>query len=108
VVISGKKIIIPVCITTVITAAFAFDAVRPPQRQLLVKASVKVIEGYRNLVKPRIRGYIHCKFEPPCSEYACRALSKYGFWKGALLSIKRLARCSPLTPTYPSAIKDYP
>jgi uncharacterized protein len=36
-----------------------------------------------------------CRFTPTCSEYAAEAISKYGFWKGSALSMRRLLRCHP-------------
>ncbi|MBO0723089.1 MAG: membrane protein insertion efficiency factor YidD [Blastocatellia bacterium] len=39
-----------------------------------------------------------CRFTPSCSEYALEAISKYGFWKGSYLGLKRLLRCHPFCP----------
>jgi uncharacterized protein len=39
-----------------------------------------------------------CRFQPSCSEYACQALEKYGFWRGGWLALKRIARCTPFSP----------
>jgi uncharacterized protein len=39
-----------------------------------------------------------CRFTPTCSEYAIEAISKYGFWKGSVLGMKRLVRCHPFSP----------
>ena len=36
-----------------------------------------------------------CRFQPTCSEYAYQAISRYGFFKGSWLAIKRLSRCHP-------------
>ena len=36
-----------------------------------------------------------CRFVPTCSEYAQEALQKYGFFKGSLLTFKRILRCHP-------------
>lgn len=36
-----------------------------------------------------------CRFEPSCSAYGIEALKRHGFWKGSLLTIKRIARCHP-------------
>ncbi len=37
-----------------------------------------------------------CRFEPSCSNYAIEALEEYGFFKGSILSFKRILRCNPL------------
>lgn len=39
-----------------------------------------------------------CRFTPSCSHYGYEAISKYGFFKGGWLAIKRIARCHPLNP----------
>jgi hypothetical protein len=38
-----------------------------------------------------------CRFYPSCSEYAKQAIEKYGFWRGALIAVKRLLRCQPFS-----------
>lgn len=37
-----------------------------------------------------------CRYYPTCSHYAIEALQKYGAIKGSALTIKRIARCTPL------------
>lgn len=37
----------------------------------------------------------HCRYLPTCSEYASEAIEKNGAWKGAWLTLARLARCRP-------------
>ena len=39
-----------------------------------------------------------CRFTPTCSEYACQALRKYGFFKGIWLGARRISRCHPWNP----------
>jgi len=36
-----------------------------------------------------------CRYYPTCSEYSIQAFKKYGFFKGAYLSLKRVLRCNP-------------
>jgi len=36
-----------------------------------------------------------CRYYPSCSQYAKEALGKYGFFKGAGLSLWRVLRCNP-------------
>ena len=38
-----------------------------------------------------------CRFQPTCSHYAYEAIGRYGFIKGSWLTLKRLARCNPLS-----------
>ena len=37
----------------------------------------------------------YCRFYPTCSEYAKRAVLKYGFFVGIPKSIWRICRCNP-------------
>ncbi|HEY93007.1 MAG TPA: membrane protein insertion efficiency factor YidD [Dehalococcoidia bacterium] len=39
-----------------------------------------------------------CRFTPTCSQYTYEAVSKYGFWKGTWLGMRRLSRCHPFHP----------
>ncbi len=39
---------------------------------------------------------VNCRFVPTCSEYSIQAFNEFGFLKGFLLTIKRLAKCHPL------------
>lgn len=36
-----------------------------------------------------------CRYSPRCSDYAIEAIGKYGFFKGGLMAMKRIARCNP-------------
>ena len=36
-----------------------------------------------------------CRYLPTCSDYARQAIKMHGAWKGAKLSVKRIARCHP-------------
>ena len=36
-----------------------------------------------------------CRFEPTCSHYGYEAISKYGFFRGGWMTIKRIGRCHP-------------
>ncbi|MCE2390297.1 MAG: membrane protein insertion efficiency factor YidD [Proteobacteria bacterium] len=38
-----------------------------------------------------------CRFYPSCSEYARISLAQYGPWRGSWLTLRRLARCHPLS-----------
>lgn len=36
-----------------------------------------------------------CRFYPTCSSYSIEAINKFGAFKGAYLSIRRILRCHP-------------
>ncbi len=53
------------------------------------------IRFYRRLVSPLLPP--SCRFTPSCSVYALEAISEHGALKGLGLTLRRLARCHPLT-----------
>ena len=55
---------------------------------------IKFIKGYRFLISP-LFGH-SCRYLPTCSEYSIEALTTYGFFKGLLMSIKRILSCHPI------------
>ena len=54
---------------------------------------IKLITLYKYLVSPLI-GH-SCRYLPTCSEYSIEALKTFGFFKGLLLSFKRILSCHP-------------
>ncbi|MBD3380202.1 MAG: membrane protein insertion efficiency factor YidD [Candidatus Omnitrophica bacterium] len=38
-----------------------------------------------------------CKFSPTCSEYSAEAITRYGVFKGAVMSLWRILRCNPFS-----------
>ena len=55
---------------------------------------IKFIKGYKYLISPLLGHY--CRYLPTCSEYSIDALKEYGFFKGLLISIKRILSCHPI------------
>jgi putative membrane protein insertion efficiency factor len=39
-----------------------------------------------------------CRFTPSCSHYGYEAIQKHGFWRGGLMTLKRIGRCHPFHP----------
>jgi putative membrane protein insertion efficiency factor len=54
---------------------------------------IALIKVYQWVISPIIGP--KCRFTPTCSHYALEAFSKYGLFKGMLLSIRRISRCHP-------------
>ena len=54
---------------------------------------IALIKIYQWLISPILGA--KCRFTPTCSHYAVEALQKYGIFKGAWLTVKRIARCHP-------------
>ena len=68
-----------------------FDRVRRATRRV-----VKLpILAYRYTLSPAI-GHV-CRYQPTCSVYALEAIETHGAGRGLLLTLKRLARCHPIT-----------
>ena len=55
---------------------------------------IKFIKAYKYLISPLL-GH-SCRYLPTCSEYSMDALKEYGFFKGILMSIKRILSCHPI------------
>jgi uncharacterized protein len=54
---------------------------------------IGLIWVYKLMISPLLPGT--CRFAPTCSQYGIEALKKHGFFKGMLLTIKRISRCHP-------------
>ncbi|MBE6037730.1 MAG: membrane protein insertion efficiency factor YidD [Anaerofustis stercorihominis] len=54
-----------------------------------------LISLYQKYISPNMRP--HCRYYPTCSEYARQAFTKYNFFKGLYLSIKRILKCNPFS-----------
>ena len=61
---------------------------------ILTTILIKIIRGYRFLISPLL-GH-SCRYLPTCSEYSIDALKTFGFFKGLLMSIKRIFSCHPI------------
>ena len=55
---------------------------------------IKLIKGYKYLISP-LFGH-SCRYLPTCSQYSIDALKEFGFFKGLLMSIKRILSCHPV------------
>ncbi len=55
---------------------------------------IQFIKGYRFIISPLLGQ--SCRYLPTCSEYSIEALRTFGFFKGILMSIKRILSCHPI------------
>ena len=55
---------------------------------------IKLIKGYQFLISPLLGQ--SCRYLPTCSEYSIDALKTFGFFKGLLISAKRILSCHPI------------
>ena len=55
---------------------------------------IKLIKIYKFLISPLFGQ--SCRYLPTCSEYSIEALKTFGFFKGLLISLKRILSCHPI------------
>ena len=57
------------------------------------KVFIFLISIYQKFISPLMGP--SCRFHPTCSEYSIQAITKFGAYKGGLLSAKRILKCNP-------------
>ena len=68
-------------------------------RNGMVWLALQPIYFYQRFISKALHAIVPgsgCRFHPSCSVYAVIALKRHGIFKGAWLSIKRIARCNPV------------
>ena len=71
---------------------FAAEGVATPSKVVLLLT----LKAYRIVFRPLMGPA--CRFAPSCSIYASEAIERHGPLRGALLAVRRLARCHPWNP----------
>jgi putative membrane protein insertion efficiency factor len=61
---------------------------------ILTHILIVLIKGYKLIISPYLGP--SCRYLPTCSEYSIEALKTYGFFKGLLMSLKRILSCHPI------------
>lgn len=61
---------------------------------VLTRFLLFLLRLYKRWLSPLIGQ--HCRFYPSCSDYARGAITRFGPWRGSLLTAWRLLRCQPL------------
>jgi hypothetical protein len=60
---------------------------------MIIKVILIIIKGYQLIISPLIGP--RCRFAPTCSQYALESFEKHGFFRGLVLSLKRIGKCHP-------------
>jgi putative membrane protein insertion efficiency factor len=64
--------------------------------RLLRWLALLLIRFYQQFISPLIPP--SCIYTPTCSQYGYEAISKYGFFKGGWMALRRILRCHPWGP----------
>ncbi|MGH3718792.1 MAG: membrane protein insertion efficiency factor YidD [Pseudonocardiaceae bacterium] len=87
----------PQLTAALITEARTLRSKDAPAGSRLTALLVAGVRTYQREISPRRAPC--CHFTPTCSEYAAQALQTHGARRGSQLTLKRLGRCRPRTPT---------
>ena len=61
----------------------------------MTAASLALIRVYRVTLGPLFGLVSACRFTPTCSQYGYEAITRYGWWRGWGMALRRIARCHP-------------
>jgi putative membrane protein insertion efficiency factor len=74
-------------------AAFDLATITGLLRRTPRQGARALVKGYRYTLSALV-GF-ECRHLPTCSEFADEALSRFGLWAGAWMTLARLCRCHP-------------
>jgi putative membrane protein insertion efficiency factor len=66
-----------------------------PLQRTPVRLALFALRFYKAYLSMLFAG--SCRFEPTCSQYSYEAIERFGVARGCWLTLKRLARCQPLS-----------
>lgn len=58
--------------------------------------ALALIRFYQRFLSPYVPS--GCRYDPTCSHYTYEAIQSHGFFRGAWLGVRRIARCHGLSP----------
>jgi putative membrane protein insertion efficiency factor len=58
-----------------------------------VSLALASLQFYKSFISPLLPSV--CRYQPSCSSYSVDAYTKFGIWKGTVLTAWRLLRCNP-------------
>jgi putative membrane protein insertion efficiency factor len=59
----------------------------------MTQVLLKLIRLYQILLSPLFAG--SCRYYPSCSQYTYEAVTRYGWFRGSWMGMKRIGRCHP-------------
>lgn len=62
-------------------------------KKVLGAVFIAIIRFYQKAISPYFPAC--CRFRPTCSQYAVTAIKRFGPFKGGLMALKRIHKCSP-------------
>jgi len=62
-------------------------------RKIIVNLMIFIIRIYQYVISPYLAP--SCRYSPTCSNYAIESFQRFGFFRGLLLSVRRLVSCHP-------------
>jgi hypothetical protein len=68
---------------------------RVAKDSLGVRAALFALRFYKTNISMLMGG--GCRFHPTCSQYSYEAIERFGVVRGGWLTLRRLARCQPLS-----------
>ena len=64
---------------------------------MIKKFFIYLIKKYQKYISPTLSLFSRCPYTPSCSNYAIKAIEKYGAIKGTALGFWRILRCNPFS-----------
>lgn len=63
------------------------------QRDIIARLMINAVRCYQRVISSQRPAC--CRYYPTCSRYAIEAVERYGAFRGGILAVLRLLRCTP-------------